>query len=460
MGKKDRRDGNTSISSLKRNDSLSTTSSISPKTTPHKRGTFGSFTSALKMSGPPTKPVKDLNTAVSNVSLGHATTPGRPDLCFKSLRTGTLKKKNGEPTTAFIEPFPPAKKSVLSATVPSFVPKTPSPLNTPANAKIVSSYGLPTPQTPEFMRVQNLLQDLRSSPAGGYGGYGGGNYGQGHSHPQAQIDSHAEVQGQYQQPIAQYPSPPRSYRHGIATSHTPLPTTYPASSYAFPPTTPPQPQAIPSSYTQALWHYTPRVFIAKKHKSKADILITATGVMRNAVRVIERRLANGHPYQTSYDEYNSETYDFMAEWKGMTEKEKKEFLGKNTVDITVRLKAPEEEREMEQRAATLEKMGESKGKGRGQGKWKEKEQSSSTDVENAAEVQEKETTVIDTWKALGPEFAALVKRMTITLAFPPLPAIADTPISSGAGTIRQMRVPPPTGKCFQIHLLPFLTNIH
>jgi hypothetical protein len=303
----------------------------------------------------------------------------KPPLKFKSYKTGTLITNNGVPADAFIDAFPPPKPSPkpsqLSATTPAFVPRTPQPPATAANGVLPSL----NTATPAFQRIQNLLKDL-SSPA---------NAGPSHHVPA----------------YNPFYTPP-------ASGSSSLPATHDYQLLA--PTRP------------------PRVYYQRAEKSKKDIIVTASGVTRNAVKVVEHFLPNGSPYHNYTPEFDGPEYNFVEEFKKMSVKEMVDLLANKQVEILVKLESYDREEKVE--IVTMKKKrkgkkvqakeGESSQGVDGKGKGKEKEDATQVAEEGGA----KATTIIDTINTLGPDFASNTKSLCVTLDFTSIPS--SSPSSS------------------------------
>tara|TARA_R110002060_G_scaffold65217_2_gene74229 strand:- start:466 stop:960 length:495 start_codon:yes stop_codon:yes gene_type:complete len=103
------------------------------------------------------------------------------------------------------------------------------------------------------------------------------------------------------------------------------------------------------------------------------------------VRIIERQLPNGIPYQSYREDFEPPKYNFVEDFKAMTVEEKKIFLAKNLIDVLVQIKSVEEQNEL---AATElgGKTGEAKAKkGKGKNKSKVKE---AKDIKETMEVKD------------------------------------------------------------------------
>lgn len=124
-----------------------------------------------------------------------------------------------------------------------------------------------------------------------------------------------------------------------------------------------------------------REFLARKDRAKKDILVTAEGITRNHVRIVERQLANGIPYQSLHYDFDAPKYNFVEVFKAMTAQEKEDCLAKNFIDIEVQIKTLEEEIELVnvKPGAKAEESKGKKGKGKGKGKSKAKEAAIVTD---------------------------------------------------------------------------------
>ncbi|KAE9364543.1 hypothetical protein N431DRAFT_563827 [Stipitochalara longipes BDJ] len=387
-------------------------SAISPKT-PTKRGAFdsGSTDTDSNMGDYHGASMRkdSVESGIANLSFQEES-PTKASLKFKSYKTGTLITNNGVPANGFIAAFPPpkasplpsSKVSQLSATTPAFVPRTPQlPV---ALAKNV----LPTPNTgtPAVQRIQNLLDDFRSPGL-------------------------SQVQQQYN------------------PFYTPA-TSGPSSLMPTP------------EYHQPGPVRPPRVYYQRADKSKKDIIIGATGVVRNAVKVVESFLPNGSPYHEYYPEFDGPHYDFVAEFNKMSTKDKMDLVANKQVEILVKLATYDGEEKVEM--TIIKKKGKKKGpKGRvvaapldgtldaGNGgfsadfdvylaelnaaeggpsmmtadiKGKGKEKEVTMEVGGYGGAKEA-TTVIDTINALGPDFTANTKSLYVTLDFTSI-AVAES----------------------------------
>ncbi|KAK0122973.1 hypothetical protein ONS96_009992 [Cadophora gregata f. sp. sojae] len=479
MGKKHKRGSQSSHAGLQRDASNTSSNNLSPKTpaTRHSAGS-GSFLSDPGFGEP--SPEKELRKDINNLRItetsGGVQLPGLP---FKTFKNETLITPNGEPTVLPATSPTEAASAIsrLSAASLSFVPVTPSPKPITKPIYHAEPAGLPTPPTPGYEKIQNLLQDIRGSPSHGYGGHaarchGGyfpGNNGgySGHSRSQGghaqQSHCHAQLAGNN----GRYPTPP-GHIGGLSRTHTPSPGPSPVHSYDSVPRGPRNPvmlAAQPARHVQTLGRRPLGEFLARKDRGKKDILVTADGITRNHVRITERQLPNGIPYQSFHDDFDSSKYNFVEEFRAMTADEKEGFLTKNSIDILVQMKAPEERTGL----ATTEpgaKIEELKGK---KGKSKNRNRSRITDVEDSNESMEfkvlnvaneasdvpgkpfasvaskSEVSSLDVLKTLGPEVSFYAKRLTVTLAFPPSKNPANLAPMLGAGPVAQFTITPPAG---------------
>ncbi|KAH9219341.1 hypothetical protein DL95DRAFT_485543 [Leptodontidium sp. 2 PMI_412] len=465
MGSKANRGSLSSTAGRERvNSNTSGTSNFSPKTpVAHLKSGSGSFYSGSSPEKP--SPEKELRKSVESLvittSSGGVQLPGLP---FKSFKNGTLITHNGEPTVRpAMYPLPAAWSiSRLSAASPSFVPTTPSPKPFVNNVHAQRHTGLPTPPTASYEKVQNLLHDIRSSPtqgfeghavghAGGqndgfYGGYNGG-YNSGLQGYGGYVQQNHN-QGHFAPPIGRYPTPPGPIG-GMSRTHTPSPGPSSAHSYDTVPKGPRNPSTLavqPSRQVSTMAQRPTREFLARKDRAKKDILVTAEGITRNHVRIVERQLANGIPYQSLHYDFDAPKYNFVEVFKAMTAQEKEDCLAKNFIDIEVQIKTPEEEIELVN-VKPGAKAEESKGKkGKGKGKSKAKEAAIVTDeASKSAAVTKHEVTALDVLQSLGPDVVTYTKRLTVTLVFPPSNNPADLSPMSGAGPVAQLSITPPAG---------------
>jgi hypothetical protein len=177
----------------------------------------------------------------------------------------------------------------------------------------------------------------------------------------------------------------------------------------------------------------PRTYYQRIEKSKKDIIITATGVTRNAVRVTERYLPNGTPYRNYLPEFNSPGYNFVADFNSMIHKAKAELLANKQVEIVVQLDGYDTDEKPEKADNLKADSVEEKGKGE-----KDTESSKSVDTNSQSkewadpnqimieEVTLSCPTVIDTIKALGQDFAANTRNLYVTLNFLSIPTTLET----------------------------------
>ncbi|PVH74353.1 hypothetical protein DL98DRAFT_604628 [Cadophora sp. DSE1049] len=475
MGKKHNRGSQSSTAGLQRVISNTSSTNLSPKTPAarHKAGS-GSFRSGSSFGQP--SPEKELSKIIENLNITNTSRVVQlPGLPFKSFKNGTLITNNGEPTVRpAMAPLPAALTiSRLSAASPSFVPVTPSPKPFAKPIHNPRPVGLPTPPTPGYEKIQNLLQDIRSSPTHAYGGQSVGHndgYYAGHngaysvySGGQAGYAQQSHGQAQFAGAIGRYPTPPGAIG-GMSRTHTPSPGPSSVHSYNSVPRGPRNPGTFavqPARQVQTLAQRPTREFLARKDRGKKDILVTADGITRNHIRIIERQLPNGIPYQSFHDDFDAPKYNFVENFKAMTPEEKESFLAKNFIDILVHMKSAEEENVLAA-AEPGGKLGESKGKkGRGKNKSKAKEAKDTMEAlevkgANAAKdasgesvastvVAKREVTSLDVLESLGPELVSYAKRLTATLAFPPSNNPADLVPMSGAGPVAQLSITPPAG---------------
>ena len=398
MGKKHKRGSQSFGADLHRVTSNTSSTNLSPKTPAarHKAGS-GSFRSVAS-SGQPS-PEKELSKGIENFNI-NKTLPGvqLPDLPFRSFKNGTLITNNGEPTVLpATTPLSAATTiSSLSAASPSFVPVIPSPRQLGKPIYTSRPISLPTPPAPGFQKLQNLLQDMRSSPTHGYGGYAAGSNDGHYTGNNDGYSGYSGVYGYAQQKhgptqsagaIGRYPTPPGPIG-GRSRIHTPSPGPSSVHSYESAPRGPRNPGTFvvqPAHDVQTFSQRPTREFLARKDRGKKDILVTADGITRNHVRIIERQLPNGIPYQSYHEDFEPPKYNFVEDFKAMTVEEKEIFLAKNLIDVLVQIKSVEEQNEL---AATElgGKTGEAKAKkGKGKNKSKVKE---AKDIKETMEVKD------------------------------------------------------------------------
>ncbi|KAH7371786.1 hypothetical protein BKA64DRAFT_715276 [Cadophora sp. MPI-SDFR-AT-0126] len=475
MSKKNKSGSQSSSADLQRVTSNTSSANLSPKT-PAARQKDGSGSFRSDISSGQTSPEMVLGKSIENLNITK-TSPGiqLPGLPFKSFKNGTLITNNGEPTLRpAMVPLPAASTiSRLSAVSPSFVPITPSPKPFAKPIHNPRPIGLPTPPTPGYEKVQSLLQDLRSSPTHGYGGHAA-RHNQGYhvgynggfnpySEGKGGYVQESHAQAQFSGDIGRYPTPPGPIG-GMSRTHTPSPGPSSVHSYDSVPRGPRTTGILavqPVRQFPTLDQRPTREFLARKDRGKKDILVTAEGITRNHVRIIERQLPNGIPYQSFHNDFDSPKYNFVEKFKAMTAGEKESFLAKNFVDILVEMKSAEEENLLAA-AEPGDQLGQSLGKkGRGKNKSKAKEVKDTKEVlevkdaksgkDTSAEaaattvVTKREVTSLDNLKSLGPEFASYAKRLTVTLAFPPSHNPTDLVPMTGAGPIAQLSITPPAG---------------
>lgn len=399
MGKKHKRGSQSFGANLHRVTSNTSSTNVSPKTPAarHEAGS-GSFRSGAS-SGQPS-PEKELSKGIGNLNI-NKTSQGvqLPGLPFRSFKNGTLITHNGEPTVLPVTAPLSAAATIsrLSAASPSFVPVTPSPRQFGKPIYNPRPTGLPTPPTPGLQKLHNLLQDMRSSPNHGYGGYAAGyndgyytcnnNGYSGHSGVYAGYAQQNHGPTQFAGAIARYPTPPGPVG-GVSRIHTPSPGPSSVHSYDSVPRGPRNPGTFaiqPAHQVQTHSQRPTREFLARKDRGKKDILVTADGITRNHVRIIERQFPNGIPYQSYHEDFDPSKYNFAEDFKAMTVEEKENFLAKNFIDILVQIKSVEEQNDL---AATElgDKTGEPKAKkGKGKNKSKVKE---AKDVKETMEVKD------------------------------------------------------------------------
>jgi hypothetical protein len=137
----------------------------------------------------------------------------------------------------------------------------------------------------------------------------------------------------------------------------------------------------------------PYVTVERKEKSLREIVITSSGVFRNAHMKSTRYFPDGQTFVTFHDEFDPQKYDFVAFFRtGMNRHQQAEFLRGNGVEIIVEMDP-------------LMAMAEPEGKGKGK----------ATLAQITA--QESTATVIDSIKLMGPDFGRMVQKLTITLNF-------------------------------------------
>jgi hypothetical protein len=138
----------------------------------------------------------------------------------------------------------------------------------------------------------------------------------------------------------------------------------------------------------------PYVTIERKEKSLREIVITSSGVFRNAHMKTTRYLPDGQAFITFHDQFDPQQgYDFVDFFRrGMNKRQQAEFLRGNGVEIIVEMDP-------------LMAMAEPEGKGKGK----------ATLAQIMA--QESTATVIDSIKLMGPDFGRMVQKLTVTLNF-------------------------------------------
>lgn len=363
-------------------------SAVSPKT-PSKRRTLDSRASeadgSMGDNGGVSLKKGLMENGLANLNIQEES-PTKPSLKFRSYKTGTLITNNGVPAEAFIVAFPPPvpspKPSLLSATTPAFVPRTPQPTTVAAGDRALPS---PNTATPAFQRVQTVMTDLRSP---------------GNAGPAYQTAQHYNP----------FYTPPASGPSSLMNSpeYQPLAPICP-----------------------------PRVYYERIEKSKKDVIITATGVTRNSVKVIERFLPNGSPYHEYHPEFDGPDYDFVEEFKKMSVKERMELLDNKAVEISVMFETYDGEEKAQVVVAKKKGRGKNKNKAKTEegetskavggdckDKGKEKDGPAQTKEEGGANTKVK--TVIDTINALCSDFASNTKSLYVTLDFTTIP-VATSP---------------------------------
>lgn len=75
------------------------------------------------------------------------------------------------------------------------------------------------------------------------------------------------------------------------------------------------------------------IFLARADKTKKDIIISASGIQRNAATMSQIVLPNGVPHSPMVTNYlTQKDYDFLADFRSMTAEQQKKMLdGKYTV---------------------------------------------------------------------------------------------------------------------------------
>ena len=400
-----------------------------------------------------------MENGLAGLSIKEESPTKAPAVKFKSYKTGTLMTNNGVPADGFITPFPaplPSPKvSQLSAATPAFVPRAPQLPVTPS----AQVFPAPNTNTPAYQRVQNLLQDIRS-------------------------------------PFIAGPSNGQQYNPFYTTSNS----------------GPSSMMQTPQYHNQYGVVRPPRVFYQRSDKSKKDIIIVATGAIRNAVKVVESFLPNGSPFHEYTPEYDSPNYDFVAEFNKMSGKDKANLMANKQIEILVMLTTYDEKDKVEMIVA--EKKGKrkgSKGKGRAaalnetndagkgvcdlvyskanvltiakgfladadvstagmnaleggpitiatdiKGKGKEEVVTNEVGAEGGVNAAR---TVIDTINTLGPDFAINTKSLYVTLDFTTIPApeVAEPSIPTGPRGAPGL-MPPPGPLCFGTNF-EFITSL-
>jgi hypothetical protein len=203
----------------------------------------------------------------------------------------------------------------------------------------------------------------------------------------------------------------------------------------------------------------PRFYYKRANQSRKDIIITAEGAIRNAIKIVERFLPNGTPYHDYWPTFEKSDYDFISEFESMSTDEKIEMLKDKEVEVIVMLKTNDDEEILIKKKKNKAKKSKYKDKESGGfmaagdisgGNMEKKEQGAAegggySDArfteQNAKHTKEdqtlgtsygdaevegvkvfgtenaKTTTVIDTLNALGPDFAKYTTSLWVTLDF-------------------------------------------
>ena len=270
-------------------------SAVSPNTVLQKKGSV----SAEKIEPfPPANYANTINITAPiegdvliNTKRNSAEVVSRPELRFKSWKTGTLITPNGEPAHRAglaVKPLPPPPTvtSPLSATSPMFVPATPT---RPQGPQKTATY--PSAAS-SVEKIKSMFSNRHHTP----------------------------------------PDSPSPVRKGpYDSSLSPTPTRSPGTAVT-----------IPSPrYGSPLPIKAPRTFLARADRERKDVVIKSTGVTRNVVRITERYLPNGLPYRNFGEDFKPEKYDLVKDVTEMSEKERVEFWNKQNVEIIIDFRGEE-----------------------------------------------------------------------------------------------------------------------
>jgi hypothetical protein len=129
---------------------------------------------------------------------------------------------------------------------------------------------------------------------------------------------------------------------GLSSQSSPSGYSYKQSSSAF--TTPTKVASTVVTTPSTTGYYrsgspvkAPRSFLTRADKSKKDIIITSSSITHNIVRITEKQLPTGFPYQHRSEEFNPEKYNVVDVVSKMDIKERKDFWEKNWIEIIVDL---------------------------------------------------------------------------------------------------------------------------
>ncbi len=280
--------------------------------------------------------------------------PGLPPPVFHAFNAGS--SFNSGPVSPVRRP-----QSGLSGDSPAFNPSTPAHLI----ARNHVPYGLPTPPSRpsgSVEKVETLIRDMRLAPLQGSRG-AAQNYGQ---YPQQQ---QGFVPFCNQGGPVMPPTGPRRMQY---------------DGYSRPPR-----HLLSTQLVHLKVQKEPEVWINRLDRASRDLIITATGIKRNAARFTRTFDKYGNSNEVTVEQiYDAPEYDFVTDYKSWSREEKKAFLAKNFIEIKFDLKTPKEEAEALQRARET-----------GDEDWTH-------------------DTAIDTIEALGPEFAEFAKKVVVTMVFP------------------------------------------
>jgi hypothetical protein len=187
-----------------------------------------------------------------------------------------------------------------------------------------------------------------------------------------------------QDAIRTMPPPPRPLQHPLPPRPPPVASMAPLATSTALITA--HPLAVTTSRR-------PYVTVERKEKAFREIVITSSGVFRNAHMKSTRYFPDGQTFVTFHDEFDPQKYDFVAFFRrGINKQQQAEFLRGNGVEIIVEMDP-------------LMAMAEPEGKGK----------SKATLAHIMA--PEPTATVIDSIKLMGPDFGRMVQKLTVTLNF-------------------------------------------